>query len=232
MAIFADSSRLSALTAAVLLSTACAGGKPTLQETRELTLDVNPSSTLFIEAGAGPLTLVGDNGNSVRVEASIYQRSPNDDYQLSLQADGEEVARLVAQASSAGFGQSDYIELAILVPRSMQVSLDDGSGSIRISELDGDLDIVDGSGSLGIMTIGGNVSIEDGSGSVSVQQVGGDVRIEDGSGSITVSDVTGTVRISDGSGSITVMNAGDFELIDDGSGSVNLEGIGSRSSSQ
>lgn len=220
------------LAAALALSmAACSYKEPTLQETRELTLTVNPGSQLVIEAGAGPMVLEGDDGDSIRVEAGIYQHAPNADYRLTLEADGDDGARLVAETTSGTFDSSDYIDLAIRVPRSIQLRIDDSSGSLRISTLDGDVDIEDESGSITISAIGGNVTIEDGSGSVTVEDVGGDVRIDDGSGSIQVTDVGGTVSIDDGSGSITVRDAGDFELRGDGSGSVNLSGIRSRDGS-
>ncbi len=207
---------------------ACSFGSPTLQETRELELTVSPGSELLIEAGAGTLTVTGDDGDAIRVEAGIYQSSANDDYRLVLEIDGDDGARLVAEAASGMFGSSDYIDLAVRVPRAMHLTVVDGSGSARIRDLNGDLDVEDQSGSLTISTIGGNVSVEDGSGSVSIDDVGGDVRIDDGSGSIDVRRVGGTVSIDDGSGSITVRDAGDFELRGDGSGSVNLSGIRSR----
>lgn len=221
------STRILLAAASALILGACSLGKPSLQETRELDLNVSPGSLFVIEAGAGPMTVEGDNGNSIRVEAGIYQRSANDDYSLVLETDGEG-ARLVAETPSALLGTSDYIDLAIRVPRSMQVRIVDGSGSIRVGNLDGDLDIEDQSGSVTISAIGGNVTIDDGSGSITAEDVGGDVTIDDGSGSISVLRAEGTVSISDGSGSITVEEAGDFELRGDGSGSVNLSGIRSQ----
>lgn len=231
MPAFPMTTRIGAAAIAALLLGACAFGEPTLQETRELDLTVAPGSALTIEAGAGPLVVQGDDGDSIRVEAGIYQHSANDDYRLVLEADGADGARLVAETASAAFGTSDYIDLTVRVPRTLQLRIEDGSGSLQVSNLAGDLDIEDESGSITIESIGGRVVIEDGSGSISIEGVGGGVRIDDGSGSIEVIEVAGTVTISDGSGSITVRDAGDFELREDGSGSVTLEGIRSRGES-
>ncbi len=214
-----------------LILGACSFGSPSLQETRELELSVSPGGELTIEAGAGPLTVQGDDGDAIRVEAGIYQRSANDDYRLVLEADGEDGARLVAEAASSMFGSSDYIDLSVRVPRSMNLRIDDGSGSIRITSIAGDVEIEDGSGSITAEELGGDVRVEDGSGSISIEEVAGDVTIDDGSGSIDVRSVGGTVTVSDGSGSITVENAGDFQLEEDGSGSVDLKDIRSRSRS-
>jgi len=223
--------RNACIAASALILGGCSFGEPTLQETREMELTVAPGSQLTIQAGAGPMRLEGYAGDSILVEAGIYQHSASDEYQLVLETDGEAGARLIAEAASSSFGTSEYIDLSVRVPRSMQVRIEDGSGSIRVDTLDGDLDIEDGSGSITIAGIGGSITVEDGSGSITIEDVGGDVRIDDDSGSITVVRVGGTVSVADGSGSITVRDAEDFELREDGSGSVTLEGIRSRGGS-
>lgn len=220
--------RTALASAGFLVLGGCSMAEPTLQETLEFELAVNPDSVLLIDAGAGPLTVEGDSGDSIRVEAGIYQTSANDDYRVVLEADGENAARIIAEAASSSFGTSDYIDLSVRVPRSIELQVDDGSGSIRIRNVDGHVDIEDQSGSLEVSNVGGHLTIDDGSGSIAVDGVGGDVTIEDGSGSIEVSNVGGTVSVDDGSGSISVSDAGDFELIDDGSGSVRLNNIRSR----
>lgn len=221
---------LRSASAALCLSAlaACSFSEPTLQETRQLELDVSPDGRFVIEAGAGPIIVEGDDGTSIRIEAGIYQHAPNDDYRLALEATGEGAARLVADTPSAGFGTSDYIDLVIRIPRSLDLRIDDGSGSLQVRDLDGDLQIDDGAGSIRIASIGGTITVDDGAGSISIQDAGGDVRIDDGSGSIEVINAAGMVSIDDGSGSITVTNADDFELRGDGSGSVNLSGIRSQ----
>lgn len=222
--------RITAVAVAALILGACSFNEPTLQDTLEMELMVSADSSLEVKAGAGKLVLEGDDGDSIRVEAEIYQVVASDDYRLILEPDGESGARLIAETTSSGFGTSDYIDLSIRVPHSIKLHIDDGSGSMRISNLTNSLDIEDGSGSLTIFSVGGDIEVDDGSGSLSIENVGGDVNIVDGSGSITVIEVAGKVTVRDGSGSITVREAQDFELLGDGSGSVNLSGIRNSSS--
>ena len=222
--------RMTAVAATALFLGACSFNEPMLQETLEMALEVPADSSFEVKAGAGKLVLEGDDGDSIRVEAEIYQTVANDDYRLILEPNGESGARLIAETTSSGFGAGDYIDLSIRVPHSVQLRIDDGSGSMHISNLTNNLVIEDGSGSLTIFSVGGDINVDDGSGSLSIENVGGDVNIVDGSGSITVTEVAGTVTVRDGSGSITVRDAQDFELLDDGSGSVNLSGIRNASS--
>lgn len=213
----------------LLATTACSiNYELELQETRDLELSVEPGEHLFIEAGAGSLNLSGKADlDQVRVTAEIYQREPNDDYELSLSREQRGQMRLIAE-NGRNAGQT-AIALSIEVPEWLPVTLDDGSGSIEIENLVADIDVEDGSGSIRIENIQGNVTIEDGSGSITAVDISGNLGINDGSGSITARDIGGTVVVDDGSGSITVTRAGDFQLIEDGSGSVNLEDIASRS---
>jgi len=237
--------RLALLAGATLLLAACTATGPTLQETRQLELSIPADTLLRIDAGAGSLSLRGDAGTDViRVEAEIWQVTPNDDYTLSLELDDNGAARLV---TSPGAGTTDdRIDLDIRVPQSIRLdatdgsgSLEiygvsgplfvrDGSGSIRIEDTGADVTIQDGSGSLRVENTDGNLRIDDGSGSITVRNTAGDVTITDNSGSISVSDTAGVVTIRDGSGSIDVDGAEDFELLEDGSGSVNIDNIRNR----
>lgn len=231
MHLFARLTKPLATTSVAMLCTACSFSSPTLQETRELETRITEGTRFEIDAGAGSLTLTGnDAANVIQVRAEIYQTSANDDYTLTLELQEDGQARLVADAASSIGGGSDRIDLSITVPERIHLTVRDGSGSIRIDRLTGNLKIDDGSGSIRVADIEGNVTIEDGSGSISVTQITGDVSIDDGSGSITVMDAGGKVKIEDGSGSIDVDGAADFELIDDGSGSVSKRNIRSSDS--
>ena len=177
----------------------------------------------------GSLTLKGDAASdAIQVRAEIYQVSANDNYTLRLTLQDDNRARLVADAGSSLGGGSDRIDLSITVPETLEVTITDGSGSLRVDTLAGDLKIEDGSGSIRISGIQGSVVVEDGSGSITVSEVSRNVSIEDGSGSISVMNTGGKVTVSDGSGSINVDGADAFELVDDGSGSVSTRNVRSR----
>lgn len=239
-----NSIRLPLMFAALIAAAGCTFADPELQETRELELSVSPGSRFFVDAGAGSLVLRGDSGaDRIHVKAEIYQVEPGDNYTLSLEADGDGIARLVSEIEPRLGKNNDRIDLEIRVPRSLEVDLtdgsgsisiagvagplvvDDGSGSLKIEDIGADVTIDDGSGSIGVENVQGNLRIEDGSGSITVRQTAGDVMIDDGSGSIDVDDIGGIVTVRDGSGSINVDGAADFELLSDGSGSVNVSNL-------
>lgn len=210
------------------------------EEARELELDSEGIEALSITAGAGSLEITGVAGTGeIRVEALIQVPDRNDDKAqkviesdliLTLEKSGRNaVLRAYFDRGMWNFGDSPSVRLVVTMPQDLGLEVDDGSGSMVISDVSGDIEVDDGSGSISMSNVGGEVRIDDGSGSISVEQVGGDISIVDGSGSIKVREVLGSVVVDDGSGSITV-NDVEHDLIieDDGSGGLNFSNIKGR----
>ena len=200
-------------------------------EVRELTLPAADLSLLDIDAGAGSLTVIGEAGRSdVFVEATISvsgsedagRRTVESDMELSLEQRGDR-AELTSRFESRLFRwrSQPRIDLEVIVPEGLNVAIDDGSGSITVSQVLGNVDIEDGSGSISVRDSGGQITIDDGSGSIEIDQAGGDVSIVDGSGGIDVHGVRGSVTVDDGSGGIDVSDVSqDVIVASDGSGGV------------
>ncbi|MBQ4835676.1 hypothetical protein [Pseudoalteromonas luteoviolacea] len=206
-------------------------------ESRTLSLPVAGLDRLKIDAGSGKLTVIGEETDKISVKADIYQSQANTDYCFEL-IKQKNIALLTANTCHRQYNHT-LIHLTITVPSELLTDIkdrsgaiiiesasigriEDGSGSIRISNNLSSLEIEDGSGNINIHSVHGALAIDDGSGKVVVEQVDGDVSIEDGSGKIVVKNVSGKVVIDDGSGSVLVRNAHSFELIDNGSGKIQL----------
>lgn len=213
-------------------------GSSDYEEVRDLILDTDGIKSLSIDAGAGSMDVTGVDGlDKVIVKATIVVPDSDEDdakkviekyMTLSLQQKGDE-ARLNAYFergfSLMGFGSDAYIALDVRVPQGMAIDIDDGSGSIDVFDIMGDVTIDDGSGSIEVRNVA-SLKIDDGSGSIDVKNAAGDVSIVDGSGSISVKHVQGSVTIDDGSGSIKVSDVdNDLIIIDDGSGSLTFSDI-------
>jgi hypothetical protein len=210
------------------------------EETRDLSLDAQGVETLRIEAGAGSLDVTGVAG-SYRIVVAALIRVPDadrddareivgDDLILSLVRDGDR-AELKGFFKDTGrlFGSSPTVGLEVSLPDGMSLDIEDGSGSIEVRNVRGDIELDDESGSIQMTDVGGMLNINDGSGSISIRGAGGAIAIVDGSGSVTVARAGGSVTIEDGSGSIDVSDvAGDLIIPDDGSGSVVFSGIAGR----
>ncbi len=221
-----------ALAAAVPLAAAA-----DYEEVHDLALDASGVEQLEIEAGAGSLEIRGEPGaERITVAATVVVPDRDEDDARELIADGLELelgvdgrrAKLVADFDAGWWGSGDNprIDLVVRVPPALAVEVDDGSGAISVTGVNGDLRIDDGSGRIELRDLGGSVEIEDGSGSIDVVGVAGDLRIDDGSGSIDIRTVGGAVTIDDGSGSVDVSDVGgDLLIVDDGSGSLRYSNV-------
>jgi hypothetical protein len=104
------------------------------------------------------------------------------------------------------------------------LQIEDGSGDLRING-GANATVQDGSGSVVISQLSGRLLLDDGSGDITISDIGADVSIDDGSGDITVSNVAGIVTIDDGSGDINVNGALGLTILDDGSGGLKINAI-------
>jgi hypothetical protein len=205
------------------------------EEVRTMDLDVDGISQLSIKAGAGSMDVTGVSGlDKISVKATVVVPDTDEDdalkviekkMTLTLDRKGSE-AQLNAwfDRGFMGFGSNAHIVLEVSVPQGLAVNIDDGSGSIDVTDVAGDVTIDDGSGSIDVDNVA-NLKIDDGSGSIDVDNASGDVSIVDGSGSIDVDSASGDVSIVDGSGSISVNHVLGSVTIDDGSGSIRVSDV-------
>lgn len=225
---------------AMFTASLASGAANGYEEERNLDLNADGIDTLRIEAGAGSLDVTGVSGaDEISVMATIYMSGRNDD-KARKKIESDLVLTLDQQGNKAvlkawfenklfRFGDGSSVELVVRMPDGMNLAVDDGSGSIEISDISGDIDIEDGSGSITMSNVGGEIEIEDGSGSITADVVGGNISIVDGSGGIRVDGVAGSVTIDDGSGSISVNGVEkDLIIVDDGSGGLNFSDIKGR----
>lgn len=197
-----------------------------------------PRSAALPIAGASRITIVGRAGSlrvsgrpgatEVRATGTACSSSSGDLSAMQLRAtrSGSEIRieAEVPEMSGSWFGDR-RLDFEVTLPSNLPVNVHDGSGELKI-ENTGALDVEDGSGSLTIHHVNGNLSVHDGSGSMDVFDVTGNVRIHDGSGSIDVHRVSGSVMLNDGSGSVDVADVGgDFIVESKGSGHVSHERI-------
>ena len=212
-----------------------------LDEVKNLKLSAEGIRELRIDCGAGSLKVIGDPSlSAIEVTANIVAGGIDEDekadyfkdhVKLTLDKRGD-TALLVSQIEEHShlFNFRDTrIDLTVRMPHTMDLNIDDGSGSMEVENIKGDVAIEDGSGSLYVRRIIGRLEINDGSGEIEVYDVAGDVSLEDGSGSLEIIKVGGTVTVDDGSGSITVEDVDkDVVLKRTGSGGVHVTNVRGR----
>lgn len=114
---------------------------------------------------------------------------------------------------------------AILINKmTADINVKDGSGELIING-GNNVSIDDGSGDIEVSQINGNLKIDDGSGAIKVTDIRGNIAIDDGSGNIEVANVQSAVTITDGSGDINVFNTKGLTILAAGSGDVKFNKI-------
>jgi len=216
----------------------CATSLFAYKEVKELSLSAQGIEKLEIDCGSGYLKVYGREGlKEIRVEAEIIlegksEKSAEEFLQkyldLSLKKRGSRAVLTSGfenYRSMFSFGNK-VVNLTVSIPMDMNLDVDDGSGSIRIEDIAGDVNVDDGSGSMEIMNIKGNLEVDDGSGEIEVEGIYGDVSIDDGSGSMIIRNIGGSVTVRDGSGSITIDGVEkDVYIPSEGSGSVRVNNV-------
>lgn len=220
---------------------------------RSAMVDAAGARLLRLEAGSGSLRVEGRAGQNrvvVRGRACASSAELLERIELHGQRSGNDVVirANVQRDRDRGFVGHHYARLDIVVevPAGMSAEIEDGSGSIDLTNLGavtiedgsgeivanhlrGDVEIDDGSGSIRLVDVTGRVRIDDGSGEIELQNIGGLIEIDDGSGEVTIRGARNSVNVSDGSGDIDVRDvAGDFTVADDGSGSIAYDNVRGR----
>lgn len=227
------------------------GDRCSWDTTREATVSAAGIRLLAIAAGSGELRVEGEPGLEEVVivgHACASREEDLDELRVTVEDVGSDGLEIVTHYPDeerwTGSDRTARIDLTVRMPLGMAVEIedssgemtvsgtgplriDDSSGSIRVSRVEGDLRIDDSSGDLEVVDVAGHVEIDDGSGGLEVRDVQGVVRLRDSSGDIDVADVDQDVLIeSDGSGGIDVREVGgDFVVERDGSGGIRHSGV-------
>ncbi len=195
---------------------------------RNATLEVGDATRLRVTARAGSLQIEGrPNLSEVRIAgtACAPSQAALERIELVTSRSGDDL--LVEARTEDTNGR---LALVIELPDSLPVEVDDTSGSVRIIGVAA-VTIADGSGSIRVDQVAGDVRVTDGSGGIDIHGVEGSVIIEDdGSGNIDISDVRQDVVIEeDGSGNVRASDVGgDFIVRRDGSGAIRYDRVGGR----
>ncbi len=202
-----------------------------LSEDRSLSLPAAGLDRLDLSAKAGSLVVRGESGvDEVRVEAEFCASDEENLERMDIRFDA---VRGTARLETVHPDWRDRrlgpnyarINLIVTVPLGMDADIMDGSGNGELTGL-GNLELIDGSGSMVLEDIRGELIMEDGSGDLDIFGVEGSVDLEDGSGSFEIRDVSGDVRITDGSGNARLRGITGSVIVDDkGSGRLDVADV-------
>ncbi|HKJ93056.1 MAG TPA: DUF4097 family beta strand repeat-containing protein, partial [Longimicrobiales bacterium] len=193
-----------------------------------VTMDAHGLPQLELNARAGSLRVQGGDGTSIQARGTVCASSADLAGDAMLRSDhGGGTARLNVELPSTRGTAYVRMDLVVEMPRGMTLKLDDSSGDLSVDDVAA-VTVNDGSGGLRLSNIGGDVDVDDGSGDIEIRDITGDVRVRDSSGDIHIRRVHGAVTIpDDGSGDIRVADVERDVLVrNDGSGDIVAAGVG------
>lgn len=190
-------------------------------ELAQLNVDIN-SGNLFIE-GVDGLDEIHVNAEiktiSDHIDAEKYINKEQVEQQLTIQSAGWD-------SFDSAWHEPVRINLHIQMPKHLILSATQGSGNLKISQLNNHVSVDDGSGNIRLWDIAGHIKIDDTSGNINLKNIIGNVMIDDNSGDIKADKIQGTLSVADTSGDIKVSNTTEFKLLSDTSGQVALNNMG------
>ena len=198
-----------------------------LTRSGDITVHSGPAGTISITGRihVGDTWLLGDrnadvkslesnppikqDGNSVRIDY-VNMRNISIDYEITAPAD-----TTVSSHTGSGDQMLDGLH--------SRITLESGSGDIKLSRIQGEMNVHTGSGNVVADDVSGGFTGEAGSGDIRLHDRSGDVRIRTGSGNIELRELSGGLHAEAGSGDVTAEGklGGDWELRT-GSGNVNV----------
>ena len=105
------------------------------------------------------------------------------------------------------------LELGIMVPAGLPVSVSDSFGELHASGLRGTIALSDNSGDLTASRLTGNVHLADIYGALTASGLAGNIRLDNNSGDITASGITGDTRLQDSFGNISVTGVAAADVV-------------------
>lgn len=172
------------------------------------TVTLAPGGRLVVEADRGEVEIVGDSA----MESVTYEAEGG---RVDV-GHGGDAARIEARAPRA---------LRVRVPQRASVAFD-GSASIRVRGIRGDVEADCGLGGIDVEDVEGDVRVDAGLGPVRVARVRGDVEVDAGAGSVRLEAIEGRVTVDSGAGSVRGSELHGEVVVDSGAGAVELEGVG------
>jgi putative adhesin len=186
---------------------------------------------VVVEAGAGDLVVRGGDSGDVKVDGRACASSDEllADIQLEIRREGDTVyVRTVLPELSGivfGFARYAYMDVTVGVPKTASLKLDDSSGDMRVSNVQG-ASITDSSGDQTLEHIAGDLDVADSSGEIRISDVSGGLRLRDSSGDVDVNGVQGDVVVTvDSSGDLDLSHVRGVHILSDSSGDIEISDV-------
>ncbi|MEX0723109.1 MAG: DUF4097 family beta strand repeat-containing protein [Gracilimonas sp.] len=191
------------------------------------TFNVNGEVSLEVQTSGGSIQVEGSNSDEVRVEMYVRKRgryiepgeADLEDYEISIDQDGNTVRAIVDRNSNRGWNWNDGYSISFVVyaPQETRTRLKTSGGSLTAKNLTGSQELRTSGGSITtegiegqmiLKTSGGSISITDVQGDVEANTSGGTIRAEKLLGNLKAGTSGGSIRLNDIEGNVEAKTSG------------------------
>ncbi|MBN2000380.1 DUF4097 family beta strand repeat protein [candidate division KSB1 bacterium] len=218
----------------VFFSFATADVKDSIKET----FRVEPNGTLWIDSDLGSIEVKAASGSRVDIEVERTVRVGSrraaeeilEDLEITFDQHGNDV-KVTARYDKPRSGLWDAgrsklnLKFFVMVPEKYNVNLKTSGGSIKVDDLQGEVEAKTSGGSLKFGHIGGPVNGRTSGGSITIDGCDGQVDVQTSGGSIQIGNVEGTVDAHTSGGSITIERADGSVTAETSGGSINVNEV-------
>ncbi len=166
--------------------------------------DVAAGGTLNIDSDAGTIEVASHDEEQVVVKVTRFG-SNQEDFIVEVSKSGNDV-NIEGDKKSSWSWNGPKIRYEVTVPKSYNVNLRTGGGSIDIEDIKGEVEAHTSGGSISLGEITGDVNVKTSGGSIRVEDVAGNIRAHTSGGSIKAKlskQITDDCKLTTSGGSIT-----------------------------
>jgi len=189
--------------AAALAGTLTAGAARAEEWTKSYT--ISGRAHVHVDTNDGSVRITSSDTNQVEFRVTYEGYKMDKDLTVSSNQNGDAVSVSARERGGFHFGWSGRHSLRIEVhmPRSADLDVDTGDGSVESDAVNGNVDIHTGDGHIRLEGAKGNIRLRTGDGSIEGRDLDGKLEATTGDGHVTIDGRFDTLNIKTGDGSIT-----------------------------
>jgi hypothetical protein len=177
----------------------------------------NNGENLEVRTSGGSISVKGADVDEAEVRMYVRKRnrylSPSDtdlsNFDIEITKRGNTI---IARASRKNTRNTilnvnnESISFEVLIPSQFNIDISTSGGSIKIDEIEGNLNGSTSGGSISLNNLGGVVDVRTSGGSISINECGGTIKARTSGGSVTAKNSTGIIELRTSGGSMNLDN--------------------------
>lgn len=172
--------------------------------------------SLEVRTSGGSITVRGDDVNEATVKMYVQQNrrylSPSDtdlgNFEINIEKRGNKIiasAKRTGNTTNILTGRvNQSISFDVTVPKEFLVDVSTSGGSIKLTNLVGEIQGRTSGGSLTLEQLEGNLDVRTSGGSITLRDSHGNIHARTSGGSVTATGSSGSIRLSTSGGSMTL----------------------------